>query len=178
MHLGWQDRQCRARLHPMELAARLRAGCAHPVLHHVPSLPSRHPLRASRHLFPAHSLSPSLPFPGAPLPLFLTLASSFRRAPACSQFVSRVCAHTPYSSTAAASTRCAHPVPPCRPRAVVLVRAVTSYRPAAQHRRGGPRLLPQPRRPRRLLPKSCVFRGVVGSTPQRKPVCANASDVT
>lgn len=35
-------------------------------------------------------------------------------APACSQFVSRVCAHTPYSGTAVASTRFAHPVPPCR----------------------------------------------------------------
>lgn len=57
--------------------------------------------------------SPSHPSPSTvsrsfSLPPFPSLA------PACSQFVSRVCAHTPYSGTAAASTRFAHPVPPCR----------------------------------------------------------------
>lgn len=47
-----------ARLHPMEPAARLRAGYAHPVLHRLPSLPPRHPLARSSSL--PSSLSHSL----------------------------------------------------------------------------------------------------------------------
>lgn len=133
MHLGWQIGNAARGYTPNEgcstPARRLRAPRS-PPLSFFATL-SASPFRPSS-LSRSLARSPARSVSFFPLRLSYPSLLSFRRAPpACSQFVSRVCAHTPYSGTAAASTRCAHPVPPCRPWAVVLVRTVTSYRPAA-----------------------------------------------
>lgn len=66
------------RLHPLEAAARLRAGCAQP--------PFSTPVFLLCHLAATPCVSHSL-------------SLRLRRVTVCSQFVSRVCAHTPYSGT-------------------------------------------------------------------------------
>lgn len=109
MHLGWQIGNAARGYTPNEgcstPARRLRAPRS-PPLSFFATL-SASPFRPS-------SLSRSLARSISFFPLRLSYPSllSFRRAPpACSQFVSRVCAHTPYSGTAAASNSVRPPCP-------------------------------------------------------------------
>jgi len=124
----WRRRA--TQLHPMKVAARLRAGWPFSTAFLLRHLTSLSPLPLSLLLSRAIACSP-------PLILSRFFSSFHFLPPSLSVCVPGVCTH-PHTVARRGGLHSGAPTlspPSCRPRVVVLVRTVASYRLAAQHRR-------------------------------------------